>query len=119
MKPEAVVKVTAALEGGATISQIIRGRSLRIVDAAILARYRRNNPEFDRLSRRRSQTTIALGKRLDMRARRRAHASKPPAISSTTITRSARCCPRISLAAMTWSAISSKPFLMAAFDERT
>jgi hypothetical protein len=57
MKPEAVVKVTAALKGGATISQIIHGRpagggkldrSLRIVDAAILARYRRNNPEFDR-----------------------------------------------------------------------
>jgi hypothetical protein len=57
MKPEALVKVMAALKGGATVNQIIHGRpagggkaipSLRIVDAGILARYRRENPEFDR-----------------------------------------------------------------------
>jgi hypothetical protein len=57
MKPEVLVKVTAALKGGATINQIIHGRplgagkanpSLRIVDAGILSRYRRENPEFDR-----------------------------------------------------------------------
>ena len=51
-----LAKVTAALKGGATINLIIHGRvgrwkanpSLRIVDAGILARYRRENPEFDR-----------------------------------------------------------------------
>lgn len=57
MKPEALVKVKAALSSGATIGQIIHGRpvgggradlSLRIVDAGMLSRYRRENPEFDR-----------------------------------------------------------------------
>jgi hypothetical protein len=57
MKPEALVKVEAALKAGATINQIIHGRpagegkcnsALRIVDGGILFRYRRENPEFDR-----------------------------------------------------------------------
>jgi hypothetical protein len=49
--------VKAALNSGATIGLIIHGRpvgggkpdpSLRIVDAGILSRYRRENPEFNR-----------------------------------------------------------------------
>jgi hypothetical protein len=57
MKPETLTKVKAALTRGATIGLIIHGRplgggeadpSLRIVDRGILARYRRENPEFDR-----------------------------------------------------------------------
>jgi hypothetical protein len=57
MKPEALIKVKAALTRGATIGLIIHGRpvgggkpdpSLRIVDAGILSRYRRENPGFNR-----------------------------------------------------------------------
>jgi hypothetical protein len=56
IKPEALVKVKVALQSGATIGQIIQGkplgggqanRSLKIVDAAALYRYRRENPDFD------------------------------------------------------------------------
>jgi hypothetical protein len=60
MKAEALVKVKAALNSGATIGLLIHGRpvgggkpdpSLRIVDAGILSRYRRENPEFNRFVR--------------------------------------------------------------------
>jgi hypothetical protein len=56
IKPEALAKVTAALQNGASVGQIISGkpigggpanRSLKIVDAAAFYRYRRENPEFD------------------------------------------------------------------------
>jgi hypothetical protein len=56
MKPEALAKVKAAFERGATVNQILHGRpagggsvdrSLRIVDSAAFYRYRRENPEFD------------------------------------------------------------------------
>jgi hypothetical protein len=88
MTPEAVVKVTAALEGGATISQIIHGRpagggkpdrSLRIVDAPILARYRRNNPEFDRFVAEAVANNNSVGQRIRYareKARTRIQASR-------------------------------------------
>jgi hypothetical protein len=57
IKPEVLTTVKTALQNGATINQIIHGnpagggekdRSLRIVDASALARYRREDPDFDR-----------------------------------------------------------------------
>jgi hypothetical protein len=74
MKPEALVKVKAALEsGGATISQIIHGRpvgggavnrSLRVVDSAAFYRYRRENPEFDRFVAEASANNNSLGQKI-------------------------------------------------------
>jgi hypothetical protein len=55
--PEVITAVRNALDRGVTINQIMHGRpagggavnpSLRIVDAAALARYRRENPDFHR-----------------------------------------------------------------------
>ncbi|MGX1107523.1 hypothetical protein [Bradyrhizobium elkanii] len=73
MRPEVVAAVEQALKGGATVSQIIQGkpvgggkinRSLRIVDAAILARYRRENPEFDRFVFESTKGNVSRGQRL-------------------------------------------------------
>jgi hypothetical protein len=74
MKPEALVKVKAALEsGGATIKQIIHGRpvgggavnrSLRLVDSAAFYRYRRENPEFDRFVAEASTNNKSRGQRI-------------------------------------------------------
>jgi len=81
MRPEALVKVTAALKGGATISLIIHGRpvgggkanpSLRIVDAGILARYRRENPEFDRFVLERTKDNSRRGQLLRLQRIRNA-----------------------------------------------
>jgi hypothetical protein len=56
IKPEALAKVTAALQNGASVGQVTSGkpigggpvnRSLKIVDAAAFYRYRRENPEFE------------------------------------------------------------------------
>jgi hypothetical protein len=57
LTPEVVASVKTALQNGTTVNQIIHGnpvgggaknRSLRIADASALARYRRENPDFDR-----------------------------------------------------------------------
>ena len=62
-----------ALDRGITINQIIHGRpvgggvakpSLRIVDAAVLARYRRESPEFDRFVKRAVAGNTARGQKI-------------------------------------------------------
>jgi hypothetical protein len=58
MQPEVVEKVRSALQSGATIGQICFGkptgggkidRKLVLTRFKVLKRYRRENPEFDRL----------------------------------------------------------------------
>jgi hypothetical protein len=81
IKPEAVVRVKAALQNGASVSQIIHGkptgggkfnRTLRIVDAAAFYRYRRENAEFDRFV----ATAIADSNSIGQQIRHRRHRSR-------------------------------------------
>ena len=73
MRPEVVAAVKQALQSGATIGQIIHGRpvgggktnhSLRVVDAPILSRYRRENPEFNRFVLELTKGNYRRGQRL-------------------------------------------------------
>lgn len=88
MKPEALVKVTMALRAGVSVGQIIQGkpsgggkinRSLRIVDAGAFYRYRRENPEFDRIVVEAIANNNSVGQKIRYareRARARIHTAR-------------------------------------------
>jgi hypothetical protein len=103
MKPEALVKVKAALEsGGATINQIIHGRpvgggavnrSLRLVDSAAFYRYRRENPEFDRFVAEASANNNRLGQKIRYARERTRAQSEAHREEANDYHRSSRCSP--------------------------
>jgi hypothetical protein len=73
VKPEVLTAVRAALDRGVTVNQIIHGNptgggaknpTLRIVDASALARYRRENPEFDQFVKRAVVRNNARGQKI-------------------------------------------------------
>jgi hypothetical protein len=65
IRPEVLAKVTLALKSGLTVAAITKsGRPTRLVKHNALARYRRENPEFDRFVLDHSKDSIRRGQLL-------------------------------------------------------